>query len=364
MIKYFNLHHVPLTCFAFVGILAFLGNAGALGKEQNHIVDLHESNWDRMLNGEWMVEFYAPWCPACKNLAPTWERFAKSAQEINVNVAKIDVTTSPSLSGRFFVTALPTIFHVYNGDFRIYRGSREGDALMLFVKQRQWEKLDTISAWKKPNTIHMSVLSYFFKISHMLKDFNGRLQDEYGLPTWGSYALFAIATIFVGAALGLMLVCVVDLLFPPKKTQRQSFSEVRIREEINEDIANDELEDDDDQDEDDTLEEVEDDDNLDNYNVSTSDGEKFSHSESEEIEIDLDSDEEAKKPPQNKTEGLKEKNSVEVKDDVDKVEEIKEKNIKAKDTVKEENKEKITEPSDTSPTTTNDIRKRKPRKAD
>lgn len=53
---------------------------------------------------------FAPWCPACKNLAPVWERYANTAKEVNVNVAKIDVTTSPSLSGRFFVTALPTIY--------------------------------------------------------------------------------------------------------------------------------------------------------------------------------------------------------------------------------------------------------------
>lgn len=53
---------------------------------------------------------FAPWCPACKNLAPVWERYANTAKEVNVNVGKIDVTTSPSLSGRFFVTALPTIY--------------------------------------------------------------------------------------------------------------------------------------------------------------------------------------------------------------------------------------------------------------
>uniref|UniRef100_A0A8C2JJM8 Thioredoxin domain-containing protein n=2 Tax=Bilateria TaxID=33213 RepID=A0A8C2JJM8_CYPCA len=64
-----------------------------------------------MLQGEWMIEFFAPWCPACKNLAPTWERFARVAKDVQVQVAKIDVTTSPSLSGRFFVTALPTIYH-------------------------------------------------------------------------------------------------------------------------------------------------------------------------------------------------------------------------------------------------------------
>ncbi|XP_067626322.1 thioredoxin-related transmembrane protein 1 [Eurosta solidaginis] len=264
------------------------------------LVELNEDNWQMMLRGEWMVEFFAPWCPACKNLAPTWERFAKNAKDFNVNVAKIDVTTSPSLSGRFFVTALPTIYHVKEGQFRQYRGSRDGDALSLFLKLKQWEKIDPISAWKKPDTVHMSILSYFFKLSHTLKDFNVRLQEEYGLPTWGSYALFAIGTIFVGATLGLMLVCVVDFLYPPKKSHRQTFSESKEKSggsDAIEDLAADEIEDendlvdeqdddddDDDEDQEENIEGAEDGD--DNYNAaSTSEGEKNSNaSESDEPE--------------------------------------------------------------------------------
>ncbi|XP_065368435.1 thioredoxin-related transmembrane protein 1 [Calliphora vicina] len=264
-------------------------------QKQQSLIELNEDNWRQMFKGEWMVEFFAPWCPACKNLAPVWERFAASASEINVNVAKIDVTTSPSLSGRFYVTALPTIYHVKDGEFRQYRGSRDGDALMFFVRQKQWTKLEPISSWKKPDTIHMSVLSYFFKLSHTLKDFNGRLQEEYGLPTWGSYALFTIGTIFVGAALGLMLVCVVDFLYPPKKLQRQSFSESKenSRNDI-EDIANDEIEDDrpqndDEDDEDDDDEEAIDEEDDDNENASTED-EKQTHSESEEPESESKSE--------------------------------------------------------------------------
>ncbi|XP_034134680.1 thioredoxin-related transmembrane protein 1 isoform X2 [Drosophila guanche] len=209
------------------------------------LIELNEDNWHLMLKGEWMIEFFAPWCPACKNLAPTWERFARVAKDVKVEVAKIDVTTSPSLSGRFFVTALPTIYHVKNGEFRQYRGARDGDALLHFLKKQQWQSIEPLSAWKKPDTIHMSVLSYFFKLSHTLKNFNGRLQEEYGLPTWGSYALFAIATIFVGAALGLLLVCLVDFVYPPKKSQRRSFSESQdnLAEGV-EDLATEEIEDD------------------------------------------------------------------------------------------------------------------------
>lgn len=58
--------------------------------------------------------------------------------------------------------------------------------------------------------------------------------------------MFAVGTIFVGAILGLTLVCLIDLLYPPKKTQRQSYAQGgRKRNESGvEDLANDELVDD------------------------------------------------------------------------------------------------------------------------
>lgn len=53
---------------------------------------------------------YAPWCPACKGLEPVWKEFSTWADDLEIKVAQVDVTTSPGLSGRFMVTALPTIF--------------------------------------------------------------------------------------------------------------------------------------------------------------------------------------------------------------------------------------------------------------
>lgn len=58
---------------------------------------------------------------------------------------------------------------VKDGEFRQYRGARDGDALLYFVKKQQWQSIEPLSAWKKPDTIHMSILSYFFKLSHTLK---------------------------------------------------------------------------------------------------------------------------------------------------------------------------------------------------
>lgn len=67
-----------------------------------------------------------------------------------------------------------------------------------------------------------------------LRAVHNRLVEDYGIPYWGSYILFAFATILLGALLGLvrfykqldsvylfvvlfqLIVCIIDLLFPTK----------------------------------------------------------------------------------------------------------------------------------------------------
>ncbi|MGH0189375.1 UNVERIFIED_CONTAM: hypothetical protein FKN15_035193 [Acipenser sinensis] len=53
---------------------------------------------------------FAPWCPACQQLQPEWNDFAEWGDDIGVSIAKVDVTEEPGLSGRFIITALPTIY--------------------------------------------------------------------------------------------------------------------------------------------------------------------------------------------------------------------------------------------------------------
>ncbi|EDV98071.1 GH22879 [Drosophila grimshawi] len=169
---------VIVTLLAAQSAAAASTAAKKLMQPDGNLIELDEDNWHLMLNGEWMIEFFAPWCPACKNLAPVWERYAGTAKDVNVHVAKIDVTTSPSLSGRFFVTALPTIYHVKDGEFRQYRGARDADALLYFLKKKSWQSIEPLSSWKKPDTIHMSLLSYFFKLSHTLKTQNKKAESK------------------------------------------------------------------------------------------------------------------------------------------------------------------------------------------
>ncbi len=57
------------------------------------------------------VPSFAPWCPACRALHPTWVDFSDWTEDLSLDgVATVDVTKNPGLSGRFLVTALPTIY--------------------------------------------------------------------------------------------------------------------------------------------------------------------------------------------------------------------------------------------------------------
>ncbi|XP_050459361.1 thioredoxin-related transmembrane protein 1 [Cataglyphis hispanica] len=213
----------PVFSIIYIVLLSAYASANAQHQTKDNLVQqLNEDNWDLMLTGEWMIEFYAPWCPACKALEPIWEDIALLKRNLNINIGKIDITDSPGLSGRFMVTALPTIFHVNNGIFRQYRSPRDKISLIEFVSKKTWTKVDPIPSWKSPTSFHMSILSQFFKLSQVLRAIHNKLLEDIGLPTWGSYLIFAIATIFLGAILGLLIVCLIDFIYPPKPVQQQN----------------------------------------------------------------------------------------------------------------------------------------------
>ncbi|XP_059482712.1 thioredoxin-related transmembrane protein 1 [Neocloeon triangulifer] len=204
-------------------ILAFLC-VSVSSKKQPSIVQLSEENWEQMLEGDWMIEFFAPWCPACKNLGPIWEEFSKWQEDLDIKVGHIDVTVDVGLSGRFMVTALPTIFHVHNGEFRQYRGARKVEDFVTFIEDSKWQEIEPIPSWKSPSSLQMSVVAYFYKLSMVLRTVHNHLMETYGLPIWGSYLIFALFTILVGALLGLLLVCVIDCIYPPKPSSRAADS--------------------------------------------------------------------------------------------------------------------------------------------
>lgn len=124
-----------------------------------------ESNEKKGRHSLFFNSSFAPWCPACKALGPIWKEFSAWSKDLGVKVAHVDVTANPGLSGRFMVTALPTMYHVKDGVFRQYRGSRDKESFINFVEEKRWQTVEPISSWKSPQSIQMSLVAQFFKLS-------------------------------------------------------------------------------------------------------------------------------------------------------------------------------------------------------
>lgn len=75
------------------------------------------------------VKFYAPWCNACKHIAPEWEKMARMASTFDVPVVKVDVSTEAGedLAHKHGVRSTPTLM-LFKGDTAIkakYTGHRD-----------------------------------------------------------------------------------------------------------------------------------------------------------------------------------------------------------------------------------------------
>ncbi|XP_058472177.1 thioredoxin-related transmembrane protein 1 [Solea solea] len=179
--------------------------------------EVTDGNWEEILTGEWMIEFYAPWCPACQQLQSVWKEFADWGEDMGVNIAKVDVTEQPGLSGRFIITSLPTIYHCKDGAFRKYQGARTKDDFLSFVDEQKWTAVEPISSWFGPSSFLMNSMSALFKLSMFIRRCHNYMTEHLGIPVWGSYVIFGLATLFSGLVLGLLLVFIADFVFPSRR---------------------------------------------------------------------------------------------------------------------------------------------------
>ncbi|XP_018422262.1 PREDICTED: thioredoxin-related transmembrane protein 4 [Nanorana parkeri] len=206
------------------------GLCGA-AQEQSSVPAVTSGNWTELLQGHWMVEFYAPWCPACQQIQADWENFAKRSSVLHVKVAKVDVTEEPGLSGRFFVTKLPTIFHGKDGVFRRYHGSRMVEDLLSFIEENKWNMIEPVAGWKSPSSVLMTGMAGLFHLSGWIRQTHNYFTGPLGMPAWGSYIVFVMATLLIGLILGLILVLLIDCFCPAKPKYEEVRSDI-IKEDV------------------------------------------------------------------------------------------------------------------------------------
>jgi protein disulfide-isomerase A6 len=108
--------------------------------EPSASVELNLSNFDELVIKSkelWIVEFFAPWCGHCKNLAPEWKKASRNLKG-KVNLGHIDCEAEKALAGRFKVGSYPTIM-VFGADKQSpfpYEGARTASAIESFALEQ------------------------------------------------------------------------------------------------------------------------------------------------------------------------------------------------------------------------------------
>lgn len=113
------------------------GMASALYKNPGPVVELTAANFKKEVldsDSMWMVEFYAPWCGHCKQLAPSWELAAKHLKGV-VKVGAVDMTEHQSVGAPYNVSGFPTIKFFGNDKQKPmdYNSGRDADSIRKFA---------------------------------------------------------------------------------------------------------------------------------------------------------------------------------------------------------------------------------------
>ncbi|PWY84965.1 disulfide isomerase TigA [Aspergillus heteromorphus CBS 117.55] len=120
-------------------LISCLGLASAV----TAVVDLVPSNFDDIVltSGKpALVEFFAPWCGHCKNLAPIYEELGESFAHASakVTVGKVDADEHRDLGRQFGVQGFPTLkwFDGKSDQPEDYKGGRDLESLSAFITEK------------------------------------------------------------------------------------------------------------------------------------------------------------------------------------------------------------------------------------
>ncbi|KAM9355185.1 protein disulfide-isomerase A6 [Pholidichthys leucotaenia] len=113
---------------------SLLVSVRALYSPSDDVIELTPSNFNKEViqsDSLWLVEFYAPWCGHCKNLAPEWKKAASALKGI-VKVGAVDADQHQSLGGQYGVRGFPTIkvFGANKNKPEEYQGGRSSQAIV------------------------------------------------------------------------------------------------------------------------------------------------------------------------------------------------------------------------------------------
>ncbi|XP_077305619.1 protein disulfide-isomerase A2 [Lithobates pipiens] len=119
--------------------------------EEDNVLVLNAKNFNNALQTYkyLLVEFYAPWCGHCQELAPKYSQAAEALknQTSEARLAKVDATVENELGEEFGVKGYPTILFFKDGNrtSRIdFGGRRDTDGIIKWMLRRMESSIITI----------------------------------------------------------------------------------------------------------------------------------------------------------------------------------------------------------------------------
>jgi len=195
----------------FIALLGIehLVDAEGGGEPHSDVVVLGDANFEHLTQassgsttGDWLIKFYAPWCGHCKSMATTFERVATELVGV-VNVAKVDCTTSRSVSLRFNIKGFPTVLLLSKGRTYIFKEQRGFDELVEFA--RGGFKLHEGEPTPRPLSGYFAEIEFVFRhaFQEAIKDIKARHYLTYNtvivlIPCVFSIIIFLLIIIPVG----------------------------------------------------------------------------------------------------------------------------------------------------------------------
>ncbi|XP_051113375.1 protein disulfide isomerase-like 1-4 [Andrographis paniculata] len=106
--------------------------------DEKDVVVLTDRNFSSFIddNKFVMVEFYAPWCGHCKELAPEFAAAATELKGEDVKLAKVDATVENGLAENYEVQGFPTVYFFVDGEHVTYSGHRTKDAIVTWIRKK------------------------------------------------------------------------------------------------------------------------------------------------------------------------------------------------------------------------------------
>jgi protein disulfide-isomerase A6 len=125
--------------------ISFLFAAAIAVVTASNVVDLTPDNFDDVVGTgkPALVEFFAPWCGHCKNLAPIYEELADAFAHAKdkVVIAKVDADAHKALGSKYGVKGFPTLkWFDAKGNPESYESGRELLDLVGFVTKQSGVK--------------------------------------------------------------------------------------------------------------------------------------------------------------------------------------------------------------------------------